>query len=260
MFRKHLIQAARQQKLFVPLERREFFSFFKSKQQKFKDNVDEADKYFKLHQYSNAVDFYKEALKYDDHTKPQADKIIKNMALAYFQMNQIDQAIQCYMELQEKYPNDQNIQIAIGLIYGKSQSPEKALKVFEEVLEKDPNNRQILFQVAIYCEQLHLIDKAVEYYQKCIQLNPQDYEAYLNIGYIHIRKLDDCEKALDFLNKANELDGNNIDLMYNIGMCHFQMKNHELALQYLKKCLDIDPSFHDAKRNIRYIKQFNRVE
>lgn len=91
----------------------------------------------KMNSFEEALELFEDSLKLDDPEKPQADKILKNMATAHLSMNQIDQSIKCYIQLSEKYPNDQNIQIAMGLLYGKSGNQEKAMQIFEEVLSKD---------------------------------------------------------------------------------------------------------------------------
>lgn len=105
----------------------------------------------------------------------------------------------------------------------------------------------------MFCEELKQFDQAVEYYKRAIDLAPNDPSNYINLGNIYIRDIKDYAKALEYHLKAAALDGNNLDLNYNIGMSYFEMKDLNMALKYLNKCLEINPSFHDAKRNIRYI-------
>ena len=68
-----------------------------------------------------------------------------------------------------------------------------------------------------------------------------------------MRNLKDNVKGLEYLLKAEKLSEENVDLVYNIGMSYYRMKNFPEAIKYLNKCLEIDPSFHDAKRNIKHI-------
>jgi len=70
---------------------------------------------------------------------------------------------------------------------------------------------------------------------------------------MQVRHLKDNLKGLDYLLRAEKISEENVDLVYNIGMSYYRLRKFPEALKYLNKCLEIDPSFHDAKRNIKFI-------
>jgi Flp pilus assembly protein TadD len=52
---------------------------------------------------------------------------------------------------------------------------------------------------------------------------------------------------LELLNKSILKLGENPEVLFHLGMVHYQLGNEKLARQNIKKALEIDSGFRDAK-------------
>lgn len=186
--------------------------------------------------YPQALDYYQQLL---DIQFSEPD-VYKNMALAYRNMEDLDNMMAILKVGREKYPDDSGLlleEINSYLAQGKGARVVDDLK---SLVEKDPSNYSIFFVLGtIYGDEtneaMYDKDKAEMYYEKAIELNPEYYDAIYNLGALYINEsnklqvtandlpLSETEKynkiteeanaiikkALPYLEKANELQPNN---------------------------------------------------
>ncbi len=186
--------------------------------------------------YPQALDYYQQLL---DIQFSEPD-VYKNMAMAYRNMEDLDNMMAILKVGREKYPEDSGLlleEINSYLAQGKGARVVDDLK---SLVEKDPTNYSIFFVLGtIYGDEtneaMYDKDKAEMYYEKAIELNPDYYDAIYNLGALYINEsnklqvtandlpLNETEKynqiteeanaiikkALPYLEKANELQPNN---------------------------------------------------
>lgn len=194
------------------------------------------EQFSKQKKYSNSIILWEDALGTRAICTLLSDKIdtglIYNIALAAFYGKDYDKAIEyfkkannlnymasspylylykCYLEkgdsatvlqvLNEgftKYPDDQEILIALINYYIQVNKTEEALKNIELAEEKDPTNSSLFHAEGVLYSRLDNYDKAVVAYKKAIELRPDFFDSFYNLGVLHYNK------ALVMKDEANE--------------------------------------------------------
>lgn len=100
----------------------------------------------------------------------------------------------------------------------KQDDDQKALKIFQHLVEVEPKDANYHFYYAYTLDQLGNLNTAKEHYQKAIQFDPNIYQAHFNIARILL----------------------------------LQHKERE-AIPYLKKAIEINPQFKEAKELLQNI-------
>ncbi len=110
--------------------------------------------------------------------------------------------------------------VKAALLYAKDQY-EEAIESYNELLSIDSLNGEYYYKIGYCLAQLHKDSAAIKNYIRATELN--------------FRKFDACRS---------------IGLIYAIG----PLKNNSKAIEYLNKCLVINPEANDIKKLIREIK------
>lgn len=186
--------------------------------------------------YPQALDYYQQLL---DIQFSEPD-VYKNMALAYRNMEDLDNMMAILKVGREKYPEDSGLLLEEINSYLAQGQGARVVDDLKSLVEKDPTNYSIFFVLGtIYGDEINEAmydkDKAEMYYEKAIELNPDYYDAIYNLGALYINEsnklqvtandlpLSETEKynqiteeanaiikkALPYLEKANVLQPNN---------------------------------------------------
>ncbi|MFV9510234.1 rhomboid family intramembrane serine protease [Tepidibacillus sp. LV47] len=120
--------------------------------------------------------------------------------------------------IQNKEVKGSQALVIVGENALKQGDYEKALKIFQHLMGAKPKDANYHFYYAYTLDQLGNLNRAKEHYQKAIELDPTIYQAHYNIARILL----------------------------------LQHKERE-AIPYLKKALEINPQFKEAKELLRQI-------
>ena len=160
--------------------------------------------------WNKAAEFYNQALS----QKPEDVKATNSLALALFEMQEYDQALQMYLKAAKIAPDD-----PIPL--------EKAATLYENA-----GNRDAAAETAVRAAELYLkrqeIEKAIENWSRAVSISPEHLRAHSRLAivferlgrkpqaareYLHIASLmqhsGDIAKAVDSVNRALKMDPNN---------------------------------------------------
>ncbi len=160
--------------------------------------------------WNKAAEFYNQALS----QKPEDAKAMNSLALAFFEMQEYDQALQMYLKVTKIAPDD-----PIPL--------EKAATLYENA-----GNRDAAAEMAVRAAELYLkrqeIEKAIENWSRAVSIQPEHLRAHSRLAivferlgrkpqaareYLHIASLmqhaGDIAKAVDAVNRALKIDPNN---------------------------------------------------
>lgn len=87
-------------------------------------------------------------------------------------------------------------------------------------------------------------ETAIKYYEKALEVNPSN-TAMRNLGYIYLQN-GFPEFTVGKDEETAEIDPNLYQTLFNQGVSEFQNGQHRIALYYLSKALEVNPSFVDA--------------
>src|SRR5262245_19641996 len=98
--------------------------------------LERGDTYAKRAQYREAVIEYHNVLRYE----PANPRAIRQLGVAYFQMEQFVQAFRYLLKAQELAPDDLDVRLKLGAIYLGGGKLEQARSQATYVLGKEPRN------------------------------------------------------------------------------------------------------------------------
>lgn len=188
--------------------------------------------YKKLKKYHNAVECFKELLKY----MPDDKKIMLNLASVYSSIDKME-ALKIYKKLNKIYPDNEEILFDICLIYQNMMDYKKALSYSLKLTKLFPDDF-IYFSLSadIYMD-LFNYKSAAKYYKKALKLAPEDEYSNCGLAY-NYSLLNNMDKALEILNKLPKTEAVIQDItLLNLKSGNFRKveKNYYLWLTRLKQ-------------------------
>jgi tetratricopeptide (TPR) repeat protein len=96
--------------------------------------------------------------------------------------------------------------------------------------------------------------EAIEEYHKALAISPKDENLYYNIAMAHAegKNYQDAEKNLmQAIRISPNLHGDSETVCFNIAMIFHRVARTSLAITYLKKALEINPRFENARKMLQ---------
>ena len=115
-----------------------------------------------------AIASYKKAIDVD----PTYKQGFISLGLLYFYNNQLQEALNVYLALSERYPNYASVYCSIGLVYMKNNEMEKAIKYLKKAVELEPNNLIFLLDLSSMYIDTKATEKAIPILKKIVELDP----------------------------------------------------------------------------------------
>ncbi len=163
--------------------------------------------YQNIYDYKNALIYFKKSI-----------ELNPNFAISYHNLGVIYQIQKEYLLAIDNY--------------------QKAIKIGHRDIDKTYSN---LGDIHL---QFHRYSKAIESYNKVKNkqlINQQLISAYNNLALTYNQKRQYLQ-ALEMLNKVIDLDPNNYQAIQNIGIVYLNLEDHNNAIKYLEKAMQIKPN------------------
>lgn len=125
------------------------------------------------------------------------------IALAYWKLGNLDEAIEEMEELLEKGYKNTKVYQNLGILYGLADDKERALKFCEEAYEYNKDDSSICDNLADIYVQCGKYEEAAKLYKELVSRDPEPSfpEAYYGYGRVLI-KLGDVEKGIEMIKKS----------------------------------------------------------
>lgn len=122
-----------------------------------------------------------------------------------------------------------------------------AISCYEQALKVNPSSMSAVYEMSLSYLQLKDYDKAVKYSTKVIAggFQPLLMDAYIVKGTA-LANQDRMSEALKVLNEGLEKCGDQYLLHFNLGLCYFNSKDNRMAVQHLRKAIEIDATHASA--------------
>jgi tetratricopeptide (TPR) repeat protein/peroxiredoxin len=130
----------------------------------------------------DAVAYFQEALR----LSPDHPIALNNLANAYRQQKQWDQAKKTYEHAIAINPNDADANYGLGMVYAQQDDTARAFALLQQALKARPNYPEALNNLGILYLRTKRRDEAVASFEQSIQTAPDFDQPYLNLARVHL--------------------------------------------------------------------------
>ena len=113
----------------------------------------------------------------------------------------------------------------------------------DQIIKKTPHNIQAKLEKAFIYFDAHADGKALDILEDVIKIDPNCIDAYVWLAEIYIYGWAEYKKAKEILLKALEMDSGRADVCKLLADVYFDEGKYDLQEEYMKKALEIDPSW-----------------
>lgn len=161
-------------------------------------------------------------------------------AAKYQQNGQLAEAIQIYNKLIQVLPNISILHYNIAHAYYDLNNKEQALTHYLSAFDLDPNDPDILFNLALCCKACNLFDKAIEKYKELLIKEPANIDVLYNLGNCYKDNFD-INNAITTYHTILEIDENHRSTINNLAYSYHKIDDDKNATLFYNKLLELDP-------------------
>ncbi len=92
---------------------------------------------------------------------------------------------------------------------------------------------------------IHRYEKAIEAYRDALRINHNDFDAFLNLGYLY-STVGDYAKAIAAFARASALRPDSLDACFRLAEAYNRAENFPKAIEYYRKYLQLNPASFSA--------------
>lgn len=140
----------------------------------------------------------------------------------------------------------------LARLYLKLQKYEEAVTALERSIELNPGNTDLKTTYASLLLSLGMIDKSTEAFYEIFLSDPEETEALIGIGITSFIKKD-FNVAQNFLKRALAIEPENKKARQNLANCYFSMNEGEKGLKEYERILMLYPDDLEAKTDLAVI-------
>lgn len=184
--------------------------------------------------------------------KSQMAAALCNEGVQQFQEGQYQTAIQFYQEALLYDDSNPDIHYNLGKALASTHETLKALQHFEMAIALHPQDVGSYYEMAVLQDEKGMVDDAAANYERVLALEPSNLNATFGLGTLYGVQ-GDMDKAIQYLSAAVALNPEFVDAIYNLGVALERKKDFNKALKMYKKVLALDPAHEKARGNLAHI-------
>lgn len=187
--------------------------------------------------YEQALTHYDKGLK----VSPNHVDFSLQKGRALIKVGALEEAKRCFDQLIEQNKYNPKVLFHAARNLKELGQFREAAELYEKVVDLKSDHKQALNNLGNLYQQIYEYDRSLSCYEKLIQIDQSFAMAYCNKAGL-IQKLGKIEEAEGLYNQTLKLEPNNAMAIYNLGVIENSRHNHALALEYLKKAIELAPS------------------
>lgn len=189
-----------------------------------------------------AIDFYKKIAPNSFYSDDAKTGLAFNLA----DLNDTEGAIKLLSELEQKYPDDQAISLALaGTYLAKTKDYGKAVEVMDRAIAHMPDTKRrdwFLYNIRGMAEERsNLWDKAEADFRKALELSPDQPDVLNYLGYSLIVRNEKLDEALKMVKRAVALSPQNGEIVDSLGWAYFKLGRYDDAVITLEQAIKLKP-------------------
>ncbi len=159
------------------------------------------------------------------------------------EMQKAEESFLKAIELDPQYPQSYH---NLGILQAAQQRTQESIKTLEKLIELEPNIAVHYCNLGIvyYLEGTYYESEL--FFSKALEIDKDHPDTLFNLGKL-LFNLERTDEAISLIERFHKIESSNTEAMLVLGMC-FQKKNDkENAQTYLKKALNLDPGYREAR-------------
>lgn len=209
--------------------------------------------------YTEAIEAYEKAIS----ARPELVAVYNNLSQIYQSQNRLEDAIDILKKGIAINPNDGNMFISLAWVYSISNRHIEAIGAGKKAIALAPDQYMGFTNLCRAYNDVKEYETAIQYCNSALKLNPGDGETnfYLGRAYQLLNKQDIAasyyKKAVPGLIEFTKNNPDYSDGYYLLGNAYFSVNQIPNAISAFKKCLELNPTFPKALRNLGYMYVLN---
>ena len=151
------------------------------------------------------------------------------------------EAVKCYQEAAELYPNNDTLLFQIGLAYGYLGKNEEALINFQKAIELNPGYDSAYANIGVALLNLKKYDEAIAAFQNAIRINPNDENYFVHLGSIFGNTGKPKDALINF-QKAVKLNPEYDWAYFLMGLALSDLEQYKEAIDACQNAARINPN------------------
>ena len=148
-------------------------------------------------------------------------------------------------KLIKKFPEYLILYNILGSAYQNLNNLSLAKDIFHKGLKMNPGNISIMNNLANVYKNIGEITISENLFKKIIEKDPSYINAYINLGNLK-RDNNDFKSAIELYSKALKINDKIPVILYSLALAYQGIGEFDLAIDYAKKTLILDPKFTQA--------------
>ncbi|KAF5377270.1 hypothetical protein D9615_006427 [Tricholomella constricta] len=202
--------------------------------------------------YPRAVEYFQRVL----HSQEDNGEVWSALGHCYLMQDDLQKAYSAYQQALYLLPNpkeDPKLWYGIGILYDRYGSLDHAEEAFSSVLRMDgeldfDKSNEILFRLGIIYKQQCKYDESLACFDRILRSPPSPLahaDIWFQIGHVYEQQKDHA-RAKDAYERVVADNPGHAKVLQQLGWLYHQdgtsFQNQDLAIQYLTKSLEADPS------------------
>lgn len=205
--------------------------------------------YLFVKKYEDAKRYLNEVIKED----PGYPKVYFFMGQIFKETQDTVKALDYYKKAVQVDAGDYDACLQLGQLLTRQKNPE-ALRYLDAAINTDEGTDEAWYARGFYYQQKGDYVAALKDYQHTVTINPYHAFAYYNAGYIYFSQ-QNWKMAIRHFELSFRANEEFEKPIYMLGLTHESMNETTEALNYYKKCLQLNPDFALAKEGIQRLEK-----
>ncbi len=181
--------------------------------------------------------------------QPKLDRWHYDLALAYTDRKEWDQAVREYEEVIRLQPRAIRAWNNLGNIHTLREDYPRAAECYRQVILLRPDIAHSYNNLGSVLFRMDRLDEALKYFQAALRLRPDLAESLNNVGAIHFRR-GEYEEAVKSYREALKYKPLNDSIHFNLGKARSRQGMAEEAIAHYTQALRINPDHREAREDL----------
>lgn len=172
-----------------------------------------------------------------------------NLGALFYRAGEFARAAAVFRDMTSRFPGDVRSHRSLALCFHQLKDSASAEIALKDVLRLDPSDADSHLKLANIFATKNRLNEAVAIIKSAIKLNPHNGEYHSSLG-TWLSGLNDVEGAIIAHRRACELKPDRAEFWFNFGTSCYEGSLNVLAVDFLRKAIELDPQFVPARINL----------